>query len=194
MIAQGFEILAVLLAIAYLLLAARENILCWYCAFLSSLIFVFVFWDVSLLMESMLNIFYVVMAIVGWLEWKYGGTNKRHLAISSLKFWHHVLIILGMLVLAAVNGWLMQNYTDAAWPFVDSFTTWASVITTFMVVFKVLENWLYWLLIDAISIVLYIDRELYLTALLFAAYVLIVIFAYINWRRIYLEAGRKQFA
>jgi nicotinamide mononucleotide transporter len=194
MIAQGLEILAVTLAIAYLLLAARESILCWYCAFFSSLIFVFIFWDVSLLMESMLNIFYVVMAIVGWLEWKYGGGNKRHLGISSLQIWHHALIILAILILAFANGWLMQNYTDAAWPFMDSFTTWASVITTFMVVFKVLENWLYWLMIDAISIVLYVDRGLFMTALLFATYLIIVIFAYLKWRRIYLEVGRRQLA
>jgi nicotinamide mononucleotide transporter len=187
MIDQGFEVLAVMLAIAYLLLAAKENILCWYCAFLSSLIFVFIFWDVSLLMESMLNIFYVVMAVIGWLEWKYGGSNNRQLRISSLKLWQHVLILLSMLVLAGVNGWFMQNYTSAAWPFVDSFTTWASVITTFMVVFKVLENWLYWLLIDSISIVLYMDRGLYLTALLFAAYLVIVVFGYLSWRRHYLK-------
>lgn len=187
MIAQGFEVIAVILAIAYLLLAAKENILCWYCAFLSSLIFVFIFWDVSLLMESMLNIFYVVMAVIGWLEWKYGGSNNRQLRISSLKLWQHVLILLSMLVLAGVNGWFMQNYTSAAWPFVDSFTTWASVITTFMVVFKVLENWLYWLLIDSISIFLYMDRGLYLTALLFIAYLVIVVFGYLSWRRHYLK-------
>jgi nicotinamide mononucleotide transporter len=131
---------------------------------------------------------------VGWLEWKYGGGNKRHLGISSLQIWHHALIILAILILAFANGWLMQNYTDAAWPFMDSFTTWASVITTFMVVFKVLENWLYWLMIDAISIVLYVDRGLFMTALLFATYLIIVIFAYLKWRRIYLEVGRRQLA
>lgn len=192
MTAQIFEVLAVLLAIAYLLLAAKENILCWYCAFLSSLIFVFIFWDVSLLMESMLNIFYVVMAVIGWLEWKYGGSNNRQLRISSLKFWQHALIILSMLLLAGVNGWYMQNFTAAAWPFVDSFTTWASVITTFMVVFKVLENWLYWFLIDAISIVLYVERGLYPTAMLFAAYLVIVVFGYLSWRRHFLKEKKMR--
>ena len=160
MIALGFEILAVALAIAYLLLAARESILCWYCAFASSLIFVFLFWDVSLLMESMLNIFYVVMAVVGWRQWKFGGKTDGELAISTLQLWQHGVIIGLMLSLALINGWLLTLYTSAAWPYLDSFTTWASLITTFMVVFKVLENWLYWFLIDSISIYLYIDREL----------------------------------
>ncbi|MAM71117.1 MAG: nicotinamide mononucleotide transporter [Gammaproteobacteria bacterium] len=194
MIALGFEILAVALAIAYLLLAARESILCWYCAFASSLIFVFLFWDVSLLMESMLNIFYVVMAVVGWRQWKFGGKTDGELAISTLQLWQHGVIIGLMLSLALINGWLLTRYTSAAWPYLDSFTTWASLITTFMVVFKVLENWLYWFLIDSISIYLYIDRELYLTALLFFAYVIIVVFGYINWRKTYQLAGQKQAA
>ncbi|MFT7459272.1 MAG: nicotinamide mononucleotide transporter, partial [Planctomycetota bacterium] len=65
----------------------------------------------------------------------------------------------------------------------DSFTTWASVITTFMVAKKILENWLYWLVIDSISIPLYIDRGLHLTAILFMMYIVIVIFGFISWRK-----------
>ncbi|MEX2367414.1 MAG: nicotinamide riboside transporter PnuC [Pseudohongiellaceae bacterium] len=183
------EIIAVILAIAYLLLAARENILCWYCAFFSSAIFTLVFWDVSLLMESLLNVFYVVMAVVGWYEWKYGGRKNQGVKIKTLQYWQHGAILAVVLLLTAVNGWFMLNYTSAVWPFLDSFTTWASVLTTFLVVAKVLENWLYWLVIDSVSIFLYIDRELYLTALLFVAYVIIVVFGFFSWLRHYRMAG-----
>jgi len=179
------EILAVFLAIAYLLLAARESLACWYCAFASSAIYTVIFWDVSLLMESLLNVFYVVMAVVGWYEWKQGGQQHEGVHIRTLKTWQHALIILSLLIVAAVNGWVMQTYTSAAWPFLDAFTTWASVLTTFLVVWKVLENWLYWLVIDSLSIFLYLDRGLQLTALLFAAYVVIVVFGYVHWRQLY---------
>jgi len=181
------EPLAVVLAIAYLLLAAREHLACWFCAFVSSAIYAVIFWDVSLLMESLLNVFYVVMAVVGWYEWRYGGKGHEGLNIRSLHPWQHGLIVLVLLVAAAGNGWFMANYTTAAWPYLDAFTTWASVLTTFLVVWKVLENWLYWFLIDGISIFLYVDRGLYLTALLFAAYVVIVVFGYVQWRRIYVN-------
>lgn len=179
------EIIAVVLAIAYLLLAARENILCWYCAFASSAIFTVIFWDVSLLMESLLNVFYVVMAVVGWYEWKLGGSGHQGVRIKFLKPWQHVVILAGIGLLVAVNGWFLSNYTTAVWPFLDSFTTWASVVTTFLVVAKVLENWLYWIVIDSVSIFLYVDRELYLTALLFAAYVIIVVFGFFSWLKLY---------
>ena len=182
------ESVAVVLAIAYLLLAARENILCWYCAFASSAIFVVIFWDVSLLMESLLNVFYVAMAVVGWYAWRYGGQAHMGVHIRTLKPWQHGVIAVTLLLAAGINGWFMASYTSAVWPYLDAFTTWASVLTTFLVVWKVLENWLYWLVIDSISIFLYMDRELYLTALLFAAYLVIVIFGFLHWRRLYRDS------
>jgi len=67
----------------------------------------------------------------------------------------------------------------------DSFTTWGSVVTTFMVVRKVLENWIYWLVIDSISIYLYIDRELYFTSMLFVVYIVIIFFGWLSWLKSY---------
>ena len=182
----SFEALAVVLAVAYLLLAARESLWCWYCAFVSSALYVVIFWDVSLLMDSVLNGFYVVMAVIGWQQWRSGGSEQTGVQIISMPWQQHVLLLLVMVLVSWLSGWLMARYTTEAWPLLDSFTTWASVITTIMVVRKVLENWLYWLLIDSISLYLYIDRELYLTAALFAAYLVIVVFGYMQWRRIYL--------
>jgi nicotinamide mononucleotide transporter len=181
------EIIAVVLAIAYLLLATREHIACWYCAFVSSAIFSVIFWDVSLLMESILNVFYVVMAVVGWYEWRRGGQEHTGVKIRTLAAWQHGMIIAVLIIAALINGYFLQMYTGASWPFLDSFTTWASVLTTFMIVWKVLENWLYWFVIDGISIYLYIDRGLTLTAMLFAFYLVIVIFGYLQWRRRYTQ-------
>ncbi len=75
----------------------------------------------------------------------------------------------------------LHRYSEAALPFLDSFTTWGSVLTTWMVARKILENWLYWLVIDSVSIYLYLDRGLHLTALLFAAYLIIALFGYRKW-------------
>ena len=180
---SGWEAIAVFLAIAYLLLAVRENILCWYCALFSTAIYIFLFWNVSLLMESALNVYYLLMAVYGWYQWKYGGTKKSGIPIQKLGLQKNGIIILSILIITLLSGWLLARHTSAAWPYVDSFTTWGSVVTTVMVAKKVLENWLYWLVIDGISIPLYIDRGLYMTAILFMVYIVIVIFGYLNWRR-----------
>ena len=187
----NWENCAVLLAIVYLLLVVRENILCWYCALISSLIFVFLFWDVSLLMESALNIYYVVMAIYGWYQWKFGGKRNTGVRIHKIQIRQHLLIISAVVVLSFISGSLLGQNTDAAWPYIDSFTTWGSVATTIMVTRKIIENWLYWLLIDSVSIFLYIDRALYSTAALFAVYLVIVTFGYFKWRQLLAEQDRK---
>jgi len=181
-----WEATAVILAIAYLLLAVRENILCWLFAFISTAIYTVLFWDVSLLMDSALNVYYMAMAIYGWYQWSHGGTNgdeQAHtLAVRSMSGQQHFLVITTIAILSLSSGYLLAEYSTAAWPYVDSFTTWASVITTYLVTRKYLQNWLYWIVIDMVSIPLYIDRGLNLTALLFIIYTVVAVIGYFSWR------------
>jgi nicotinamide mononucleotide transporter len=177
------EAAAVALGVAYLLLAVRQNILCWYAAFLSTAISVWLFWNVSLLMESGLNVYYMAMAVYGWHQWKFGGADRNTLRVSRWRPPAHVTALALIFVMTVISGKLLATNTGAAWPYLDSFTTWASVLTTFMVARKILENWIYWIVIDLVSIFLYADRGLYLYAALFAAYVVIAVFGYLRWRR-----------
>jgi nicotinamide mononucleotide transporter len=189
-----WEVAGVILAIAYLLLAVREKIACWYFAFASTAIYTVLFWDVSLLMESALNVYYMAMAVFGWYQWTRGGDSgngaPQTLAVQTMSHRQHALVIGLIAALTIISGSLLSEYSSAAWPFVDSFTTWASVITTYLVTRKYLQNWLYWIVIDAVSIPLYIDRGLNLTALLFAAYIVIAVFGYIGWRN-HFQANRQ---
>ena len=180
-----WEAVAVVLGVLYLLLAMWEKISCWYVAFVSTVIFLFLFWDVGLLMESALQVYYLGMAVYGWWHWRQGRTDDSPLPISRWQHWQHGLAVTAILAASALSGWLLSENTDAARPYLDSFTTWGAVLTTWMVARKILENWLYWLVIDSLSIFLYIDRGLYLTAGLFAVYVVIVIFGFVAWTRHY---------
>ena len=182
---SGWEGCAVVLAIAYLLLAVRESILCWYCALVSTAIYTALFWNVNLMMESALNVYYMAMAVYGWHQWRFGGSEHHGIAIGTLRPKQHLSIIVSVAALTVISGFLLSRNTGAAWPYIDSFTTWSSVITTVMVARKILENWLYWLVIDTISIPLYVERGLYLTAFLFMAYLVIVIGGYLTWRKRY---------
>lgn len=178
---SAWEATAVALGVVYLLLAMRESLWCWYAAFISTAIFLVLFWDVGLLMESGLQVYYLAMAIYGWWQWQHGSEGKPELAISSWGTRQHMIALVLVLLASAASGTLLQQFTGAALPYLDSFTTWGSILTTWMVARKILENWLYWLVIDSVSIYLYLDRELYLTALLFAVYLVIVMFGYRKW-------------
>jgi len=109
-----WELAAVVLGIAYLLLAMKENILCWYAAFFSTLIFTFLFWDASLLMESALQIYYLGMAVYGWYQWQHGEQNddrdNTELAISRWSLRQHLTAIGTTLALTTVSGYLLSEY------------------------------------------------------------------------------------
>ncbi|MGI9285625.1 MAG: nicotinamide riboside transporter PnuC [Pseudomonadales bacterium] len=182
---SGWEVCAVLLAIAYVLLAVKERIECWYAAFASSAIFLVLFWNVSLLMESALQVYYMGMALYGLSQWRLHANSEQDLQIHTWPPNRHALWLATILLVTLVSGYLLSNNTDAARPYLDSFTTWASVFTTWLVARKVLENWLYWIVIDAVSIFLYVDRGLYLTAVLFIVYVIIAAFGFLHWQQRY---------
>lgn len=182
---SGWEMLAVALAIAYLVLAVRQNPLCWYCGFASTAIYTGLFWNVQLLMESALNVYYMGMAVYGWWQWRHGGQGGAELPIQTWRWHRHLLVLGGIILISALSGSLLTQYTQAAWPYLDSFTTWAAVITTFMVARKILESWAYWMVINSTSIFIFVDREMYLTALLLVSYLIISIFGWTNWHRAY---------
>ena len=181
----SWENLAVALAIAYLLLAVRESSWCWYAAFVSTAIYTVLFWNVSLLMESALNVYYMAMAVYGWWQWQRGGVQHQGVSIQRWPIQRHLITVAAIVLISGLSGWLLNKHSSAAWPYLDSLTTWASVVTTWMVARKVLENWLYWVVIDVASIVLYLDRGMHSTAWLFAGYVVIAVVAYFRWRAHY---------
>ncbi len=174
------ELAAVVLAVVYLILAVKQNIACWYAAFISTAIFLYIFWQVNLYMESGLQVFYLGMAIYGWFQWRKAQGEQKTLPVSTWPPHYHLAAIAFIGIATFISGTLLAD-TDQRLGYVDSFTTWGAVVTTFMVARKILENWIYWLVIDSVSIYLYLDRELYFTAILFMAYIVIILFGFRAW-------------
>ena len=181
------ELLAVLLAVAYLILAIRQNIWCWYCAAVSTAVYVYLFLDAKLYMESLLNIFYFAMAIYGWYVWRSGRAGNAELPVSVWKRSIHGLALLAIAAVSLTTGFLLERFTDAAFPYIDSMTTWGAIWATFLVARKVLENWWYWLVIDTVSVFIYWSRDLQLTSFLFVIYVVLVPVGILSWTRSYRE-------
>lgn len=182
------EVIAVLLAIAYLLLAIRQNIWCWFCAAVSTALYVYLFLTAKLYMESLLNIFYFAMALYGWYVWHSGKAGNTELPVSVWSRSGHLMALAVIAAASLTSGFLLERFTDAAFPYVDSMTTWSAIWATFLVARKVLENWWYWLVIDSVSVFIYWARDLHLTSLLFVIYVVLVPVGLVSWTRSY----RKQ--
>ncbi len=177
------EVVAVVMALLYLLLAIRQNIWCWFGAGISTAIYVYLFFDAKLYMQSALNGFYFAMAVYGWVVWRSGQTDEEQLPVVSWPLMTHVYAILLIVAVGLINGYLLHTQTDSQHAYVDAITAWAAIWATFLVARKVLENWWYWLVIDVASIFIYWSRDLQLTSVLFAVYVLMIPFGLVSWAR-----------
>ncbi len=190
-----WEWLAVFLSLAYVVLAAKASKWCWPAAFISTLLYTIIFYDVALFMDSFLNVYYMVMAIYGWYCWQNKQLSVTRNTIDAqssftLQSWHwltHIKVSALLAIIALVIGFFMANYTRAAFPYLDSLTTIFAIFATYLIAEKVLENWLYWLVIDAISIYLYLAKNLQPTAFLFTIYLIIAAYGYWSWRQKYIK-------
>jgi len=181
------EIIAVISSILYVILAAKTNIWCWPAAFISTVIYTYLFYKYYLWMDSLLQMYYMGMAFYGWYCWKDNLQQqtkvKEQLKTYQLK--SHIKIIAALSVTSVVLGFFMDNYTPTDFPYLDSATSVFAVFATYLVAQKIVENWLYWIVIDAVSIYVYIEKGLTPTAFLFVVFTVLAIFGYYQWRKEY---------
>ena len=181
--ANWFEIVAAILAIAYLILAMLQDIRCWVAWIISSLMYFFVMYSANLYMEALLQIFYIFIGLYGLYQWRFKADKKDALKITTWSVKNHLIVIGALVFLTSLSGYVLMIYTAAASPFIDAFTTWGAIAASYLVAKKILENWFYWFVIDFVSVFLFISRELYPTALLFLVYLVLVVFGYSAWRK-----------
>ncbi|KAA3638359.1 MAG: nicotinamide riboside transporter PnuC [Proteobacteria bacterium] len=180
---KWLELIAVIAAVLYLWLAIRENIWCWFYAFISTALSIYILYQVNLLSESLLNVFYLVMAVYGWYQWR-GGQNHKPRQIQKWSLKKHALWIGITAIWVPLLGLYTQQY-GAAYPFIDAFTTCFAVFTTFLVAYKVFENWYYWLVINSVSVWLFWQKELYFFTGLYMIYLIMVIIGILQWSKNY---------
>lgn len=197
-----WEAIAVILALAYLVLAVRRSLWCWLCALISTAIYIVLMIQAGLVMDTLLQAYYLIMAVYGYLEWRKGQRPSGELEVVSWSARQHGVAILAVATATALNAWALQ-YLSALLanqggieqvlrirsPWLDSFVTWGSVLTTWMVARRVIENWLYWIVVDSIGAYLYYSRGLTATAALFVVYVIMVVHGYWVWRKQPIESG-----
>jgi nicotinamide mononucleotide transporter len=182
---SGWEITAALLGVAYIIFASKESMWCWPMAFVSTLIYTLLFWKGQLPMQAILNFYYMGMAIYGYWLWQRNSNRKDSLVITSWAWPKHLLYI----VSGALLSWGIASYLiaiDASQrPYLDASITVFSVINTWLMARKILQNWLYWIIIDTAAVVLYIETGYYATMALFALYTLLATMGYLSWRKLY---------
>ena len=166
-------------------LSARENIWSWPTAIVNVSLYTFIFFHSGLYSDMGLQVVYLGLSIYGWYQWLRGGENRTTLKVSraSSRTW---LIGTGL----AVIVWLaLARYTSTlpgvSLPYLDSGLTALSLLAQWMMTRKIMENWVLWIIADIIYVPMYISKELYVTAGLYAVFLVLAIMGFVQWRRSY---------
>ncbi len=173
-----FELSAVVSSLFYTYLIGIGSVYCWAFALYSGLVFTYLCVSKRIYAEAFLHGFYFLIGIYGWLNW---GVNSSHGFSASLPFYIHILAILLLSVISYWVAKLLGRFTDAKMVYLDSFTTVFSIWATVLMVQLIVDNWIYFLFINAAAFFLYFSRKLYFTAALMIVYIALSIKGYQEW-------------
>ena len=181
---HGPEAFAVVMGLTYVLLILRRNRWGWLAGALSSCVYVGIAARARLPMQSVLQGYYVVMSVYGWISWT-RNAQEQDGRIFRWPLRRHLLAVVLILAASMLSARLLASETQAAWPLLDSLATWTSLLATWLVARSVLENWCYWICADVIMVFLFVRQGYVPTAGLFSSYIVMAVFGFRAWLRRY---------
>ena len=180
------EIFAVVTGLLYIYLEIKQKPSMWVVGFISSLVFVFVYFQSKLYASSALSVYYVAISVYGWYSWRYARQPDgaiSELQVSRLR--KSMAMVLGFIaaILFAGIGYILYKFTNSNVPYPDALVFSLCVVATWMLARKILEHWILWIFINFFSSALYFSQELYFTAGLFVVYGVLSVVGWLKWKQ-----------
>ena len=181
------EILGAVTGLIYLIFSIKQNIWLWPWGIITSLLYVFVFYQSKFYADMSLQFYYLGISIYGWHYWLKGKkgdeSSEKRITVKRINKTGLVYLLIITFLLTLFAGYGLDNFTDSPLPYWDAFTTAGSIVATWMLARKYLEHWLFWIVIDLVSLGLYFYKSLYPTVFLFAVYTGMAAVGYFEWRK-----------
>lgn len=177
------ELLGVITGIINVWLTARANVWCWPVGIINVIVYFVVFFEAKLYADMWLQAVYLMLTGYGWYEWLRGGAEQTEREISSAPKWE-LIIVSALGVIAWISMWrFLHTFTDAALPLADSFLTAASLVATWLMARKFIENWIVWIVADTLYVGMFLYKELFPTAILYAVFTMLAVYGLWSWRK-----------
>mgnify|MGYP006299918491 CR=1 FL=1 len=184
------EVLGALTGLIYLYFSLNQIIWLWLLGIITSALYIFVFFNSGLYADMGLQVYYLIISVYGWIHWLKGGKTEKNpeeknakLPVSSLKRKYIIALIVITGIMTILLGMLLSEIKNSSIPYWDAFTTSGSIIATWMLARKYIENWIFWIIIDLIAMGTYVYKGLYPTVILFFVYTLMAVIGYIEWKK-----------
>ena len=185
-IENWIEIVGALIGFIYIFFEIKVNKWMWPIGILTSIFYIIIFFNSKFYADMSLQFYYIVISIIGWYWWNKEQNLNKELKIRKLNKTLLLQLILSSTIVFIFLSYILVNYTDSPLPYWDSLTTALSIIATWMLARKIIEQWILWIIIDLISMLLYLYKGLYPTSILFLIYSGLAIIGYLQWKKLYL--------
>jgi nicotinamide mononucleotide transporter len=177
------EVCGTLTGFLYLGFSIRQHFLTWPVGLLNALFYIVVFFTAKIYADMSLQFYYVAISIYGWWCWLHGSETGNILKVTRTAQVLWLKLMAASILLFMVIAFVLVRFTDSPVPYWDAVTTALSIVATWMLARKKIEHWLLWVVVDAISIGLFIVKELYPTTLLFLVYTILAVYGYFEWKK-----------
>lgn len=179
---SALEGVAAAFGVISVFLSTRQNIWSWPTAIVNATLYTIVFYQSRLYGQMGLQAVFLTLSVYGWYQWLYGGEQRTELRVSrapaGLLAGLAVFNFVACVTLAAV----LRN-TNAALPWLDAALTTTSLVAQWMMTRKILENWILWIVVDVVYVPLFFSQRLYATSALYAAFLVLAVIGFVDWRR-----------
>lgn len=185
-LSQSMTIIEMIATVFWLLsvyYTVKQNILCWPTGVVMVSLYIYIFYDVKLYSDAILQVIFLFLQFYGWYLWKFWGKQKDQLHIKTISNTWRILISVGIIAVSIGWWYFMSTKTDNALPYADSFVLYMSLVAQLFLSFKILESWVLWILVDILSLWLYYRKGLYVTFWLYFIFLILATLWLLEWMK-----------
>lgn len=181
------ELIATIISIAGVWLTTKQVIWCWAVSLGGLFLSLYIFFQSHLFLQTLLQIFYIIMTLYGWYNWIYGGEDGAGLKISKIKKKDAIVYFTLGVISIFVAEYLFGRYTSDPSPWLDSITFVCGIIATYIMAKKIIEHWLIWIFNDFIMVAMCFYQKLYIFTFLYVIFIILAIYGFVEWRKDYIR-------
>ena len=178
------EILGVITSLIYLYFSVKQHIWLWPFGIISSAFFIYIFYTNRFYADMSLQVYYLLISIYGWFHWARGTRriDSDKLPVTRVRLLTSIILLIIFILLWILIAILLIHLTDSDVPWGDAFITAGSIIATWMLARKILEHWIIWIIVDAVSVGMYLYKDMYPTVFLYFIFTVIAVIGFYKWK------------
>ena len=193
---HGLDIITTVLGLIYILLEYRASIYLWAVGIIMPALDVWLYWSHGLYGDAGMAVYYTLAALYGYAVWKWGRkrnqAEKEEMPVTHMRRRLYLPALLFFVAAWALTYWVLVTFTNSTVPVLDSFTNALSFVGLWALARKYIEQWFFWIVVDAVCFYLYVGKGIPFKAALYGLYTVIAIAGYYKWKKMMKEAQQTE--